>query len=80
MPRMCSADIFPVFRYRWQIGSFAFGLETRRQGGNLLFSDLQAVVVMGVDDKPSLPKSHEASFGDEVLVTDNSVGRPTEEA
>ena len=36
--------------------------------------------MMGVDDKPSLPKSHEASFGDEVLVTDNSVGRPTEEA
>ena len=77
-----------MFRYRWQIGSFAFGLETRRQGGNLLFSGLQAVVVIGVDlfvvnsgdDKPSLPKSHEASFGDEVLVTDNSVGRPTEEA
>jgi hypothetical protein len=27
----------------------------------------------------SQPKSHDASFGDEVLVIDNSVGCPTEE-
>ena len=58
-----------------------------RRGGNLLFFGLQAVIVLGIvllvinsgDDKPRLPKSHEASFGDEVLVTDNSVGCPTEE-
>ena len=30
--------------------------------------------------KPRLPKSRDASFGDEVLVADNSVGCPTEEA
>jgi hypothetical protein len=59
-----------------------------RRGGNLLFFGLQALIVLGVvlfvinsgDDKPRLlPTSHEASFGDEVLVTDNSVGCPTEE-
>jgi hypothetical protein len=58
-----------------------------RRGGNLLFFGLQAVIVLGIvlfvvnisDDKPRLPKSHDASFGDEVLVADNSVGCPTEE-
>jgi len=57
-----------------------------RQGGNLLLFGLQAVVVMGVvlvvnsvNDKPTLPRSHEANFGDEVLVTGDSVGCPTEE-
>jgi hypothetical protein len=58
-----------------------------RRGGNLLFFGLQAVAVLGIvlfvvnisDDKPSLPKSHDASFGDEVLVIDNSVGCPTED-
>ena len=58
-----------------------------RRGGNLLFFGLQAVIVMGIvlfvvnisDDKPRLPKSRDASFGDEVLVLDNSVGCPTEE-
>jgi len=59
-----------------------------RRGGNLLFFGLQAVIVLGIvlfvvnisDDKPRLPKSRDASFGDEVLVADNSVGCPTEEA
>ena len=37
------------------------------------------VVVNISDDKPRLPKSRDASFGDEVLVLDNSVGCPTEE-
>jgi hypothetical protein len=58
-----------------------------RRGGNLLFFGLQAVIVLGIvlfvvnisDDKPSLPRSHDAGFGDEVLVIDNSVGCPTEE-
>jgi hypothetical protein len=58
-----------------------------RRGGNLLFFGLQAVIVLGIvllvingrDDRPRLPKSHQASFDDEVLVTDNSVGCPTEE-
>src|SRR5215813_261498 len=58
-----------------------------RRGGNLLFFGAQAVVVLGIvlivvnsgDDKPRLPKSHAAGFGDEVLVIDNSVGCPTEE-
>ena len=58
-----------------------------RRGGNLLFFGLQAVIVLGIvlvvvnisDDKPRLPKSHDAGFGDEVLVLDNSVGCPTEE-
>jgi hypothetical protein len=58
-----------------------------RQGGNLLFFGLQAVIVLGIvllvvninDDKPRLPKSHDASFGDEVLVIDSSFGCPTEE-
>ena len=58
-----------------------------RRGGNLLFFGLQAVIVLGIvlvvvnisDDKPRLPKSRDASFGDEVLVLDNSVGCPTEE-
>ena len=58
-----------------------------RRGGNLLFFGLQAVIVLGIvlvvvnisDDKPRLPKSHDAGFGDEVLVIDNSVGCPTEE-
>jgi hypothetical protein len=36
-------------------------------------------VVKSGDDKPRLPKFREASFGDEVLITDNSVGCPTEE-
>ena len=59
-----------------------------RRGGNLLFFGLLAVFVLGIvlvvvnisDDKPRLPKSRDASFGDEVLVADNSVGCPTEEA
>ena len=59
-----------------------------RRGSNLLFFGLQAVIVLGIvlfvvnisDDKPRLPKSRDASFGDEVLVADNSVGCPTEEA
>src|SRR6266699_830454 len=58
-----------------------------RRGANLLFFGLQAVIVLGIvllvinsgGDKPRLPKSHEAGFGDEVLVTANSVGCPTEE-
>jgi len=58
-----------------------------RRGGNLLFFGLQAVIVLGIvlvvvnisDDKPRLPKSHDAGFGDEVLVIDNSFGCPTEE-
>ena len=58
-----------------------------RRGGNLLFFGLQAVIVLGIvlvvvnisDDKPRLPKSHDAGFGDEVLVIDNSVGCPSEE-
>jgi hypothetical protein len=58
-----------------------------RRGGDLLFFGLQAVVVLGIilfvvssrDEKPILPRSHEANFGDEVVVTDNSVGCPTEE-
>ena len=58
-----------------------------RRGGNLLFFGLQAVIVLGIvlvvvnisDDKPRLPKSDDAGFGDEVLVIDNSVGCPTEE-
>jgi hypothetical protein len=58
-----------------------------RRGGNLAFFGLQATIVLGIvlivvksgDDKPRLPKFREASFGDEVLVTDNSVGCPTEE-
>jgi hypothetical protein len=58
-----------------------------RRGGNLLVFGLQAVIVLGFvllvvnisDDKPRLPKSHDAGFGDEVLVIDNSVGCPTEE-
>ena len=59
-----------------------------RRGSNLLFFGLQAVIVLGIvlvvvnisDDKPRLPKSRDASFGDEVLVADNSVGCPTDEA
>jgi hypothetical protein len=31
------------------------------------------------DNKRTLPKAHEASFGDEVLVTDNPIGCLTEE-
>ena len=31
------------------------------------------------NEKPTLPKSRDASFGDEVLVADNSVGCPTEQ-
>ena len=58
-----------------------------RRGGNLAFFGLQATIVLGIvlavvksgDDKPRLPKFREASFGDEVLITDNSVGCPTEE-
>jgi hypothetical protein len=58
-----------------------------RRGGNLLFFGLQAVIVLVIvlvvvnirDDKPRLPKSHDAGFGDEVSVIDNSVGCPTEE-
>ena len=58
-----------------------------RRGGNLLFFGLQAVIVLGIvlvvvnisDVKPRLPKSHDAGFGDEVLVIDNSFGCPTEE-
>ena len=58
-----------------------------RRGGNLLFFGLQAVIVLGIvlvvantrDDKPKLPKSHDAGFGDEVLIIDNAVGCPTEE-
>jgi hypothetical protein len=58
-----------------------------RQAGNLLFFGLQAVIVLGIvlfvvnsgDEKPSLPRSQEANFGDEVVVTGNSVGCPTEE-
>jgi hypothetical protein len=58
-----------------------------RRGGNLLFFGVQFIVVVGIvlvvvnsgDDKPRLPKSHDAGFGDEVLVIDNSVGCPTEE-
>jgi len=57
-----------------------------RRGSNLCFFGLQAVAMLGIvlvvvnsGDKPRLPKSSEASFGDEVLVTDNSVGCPTEE-
>ena len=58
-----------------------------RRGGHLLFFGLQAVIVLGIvlfvvnisDDKPRLPKSRDASFGDEVLVADNSVGCPTEQ-
>ena len=58
-----------------------------RRGGNLLFFGLQALIVLGIvlfvvnisDDKQRLPKSRDASFGDEVLVADNSVGHPTEE-
>ena len=58
-----------------------------RRGGNLLFFGVQFIVVLGIvlivvnssDDKPRLPKSHDAGFGDEVLVIDNSVGCPTEE-
>jgi hypothetical protein len=58
-----------------------------RRGGNLLFFGLQALIVLGIvlfvvnisDDKQRLPKSRDASFGDEVLVADNSVGCPTEE-
>src|SRR5215472_10026195 len=58
-----------------------------RRGGNLLFFGVQFVIVLGIvlvvvnisDDKPRLPKSHDAGFGDEVLVIDNSVGCPTEE-
>jgi hypothetical protein len=48
-----------------------------RRGGNLLFFGLQAVIVLGIvlvvvnisDDKPRLPKSHDAGFGDEVLLS-----------
>jgi hypothetical protein len=58
-----------------------------RQAGNLLFFGLQAVIVLGIvlfivssrDEKPSPPRSHEANFGDEVVVAGNSVGCPTEE-
>jgi hypothetical protein len=58
-----------------------------RRGGNLLFFGLQAVIVLGIvlfvvnisDHKPRLTNSHDAGFGDEVLVIDNSVGCPTEE-
>jgi len=58
-----------------------------RQAGNLLFFGLQAVIGLGIvlfvvssrDEKPSLPRSHEANFGDEVVVAGNSVGCPTEE-
>jgi hypothetical protein len=58
-----------------------------RRGGNLLFFGVQFIVVLGIvliivnssDDKPRLRKSHDAGFGDEVLVIDNSVGCPTEE-
>ena len=58
-----------------------------RQAGNLLFFGLQAIIVLGIvlfvvssrDEKPSLPRSHEANFGDEVVVAGNSVGCPTEE-
>jgi hypothetical protein len=45
---------------------------------NLLFFGLQAIIVLGIillalnssDNKRTLPKA----FGDEVLVTDNSIG------
>lgn len=58
-----------------------------RQAGNLLFFGLQAVILLGIvlfvvssrDEKPSLPRSREANFRDEVVVTGNSVGCPTEE-
>jgi hypothetical protein len=58
-----------------------------RRGGSLFFFGLQAAIVLGIvlviinvgNEKPTLPKSRDASFGDEVLVADNSVGCPTEQ-
>ena len=37
------------------------------------------VVINVGNEKPTLPKSRDASFGDKVLVADNSVGCPTEQ-